>query len=193
VSALLIAGLSVGILGMYGSTEARQRNYEQRLELKDTQLTQHQLTLQKLKANLKTIKQQKTETEAQVKAKDDKLKATQHKIDELNRELQAKRESKSKATYASSTKTAYKASYVAYSGCGDNEYARYIYSKESGCSTTAVNPNGCYGIGQDCNGVVRSRCGANYSCQNEHFTSYAISRYGSWASAYYFWIRNHWW
>ncbi len=69
----------------------------------------------------------------------------------------------------------------------------YIYSRESGNNPNATNPNGCYGIGQDCNGVVRSQCGADYACQDEYFTAYAMRRYGSWENALAFWQANHWW
>jgi hypothetical protein len=78
-------------------------------------------------------------------------------------------------------------------GCGDNEYAHYIYSHESGCNTGALNSSGCYGIGQACPASKISYCGGDYACQNEFFTSYANSRYGGWAGAYNFWLNNHWW
>lgn len=74
-----------------------------------------------------------------------------------------------------------------------NAAKAYIYARESGNNPNATNPNGCYGIGQDCNGVVRDKCGANYACQDQHFTNYAMGRYGSWEAAYAFWQKNHWW
>lgn len=74
-----------------------------------------------------------------------------------------------------------------------NAAKAFIYSRESGNNPNATNPNGCYGIGQDCNGVVRSTCGANYACQDQYFTNYAVNRYGSWEGAYSFWQQNHWW
>lgn len=74
-----------------------------------------------------------------------------------------------------------------------NSAKAYIYSRESGNNPNATNPNGCYGIGQDCNGVVRNQCGANYTCQDQYFTNYAMRRYGSWEAAYAFWQNNHWW
>lgn len=77
--------------------------------------------------------------------------------------------------------------------CGDNEFANYIYMHESGCSTTALNSLGCYGIGQDCNNVLQTLCGADYDCQNAFFTTYAIARYGGWEQAYDFWLANSWW
>lgn len=85
------------------------------------------------------------------------------------------------------------------SGCGDNQYAAYIYGKESGgavpgmCNTTATNAGGCFGIGQACPGSKVAHCGADYACQNAWFTNYAIGRYGSWAAAYNFHKANNWW
>lgn len=69
----------------------------------------------------------------------------------------------------------------------------YIYSRESGNNPNATNPSGCYGIGQDCNGVLRAQCGADWACQDAYFTSYAERRYGGWEGAYNFWQANHWW
>ena len=78
------------------------------------------------------------------------------------------------------------------SGCGDNQYANYIYSHESGCRTTASSPNGCYGIGQACPASKIAYCGADYDCQNAFFTSYA-GKYGGWEGAYNFWTSHGWW
>jgi len=77
-------------------------------------------------------------------------------------------------------------------GCGDNEYAHFIYMKESGCRTTAVNSIGCRGIGQACPGS-KLPCGDDYACQNAWFTTYALERYGSWANAHAFWLQHSWW
>lgn len=78
------------------------------------------------------------------------------------------------------------------SGCGDNSYAQFIYSHESGCRTTAMSPNGCYGIGQACPASKLASCGADYACQNAYFTAYA-GKYGGWAGAYNFWVSHGWW
>jgi LysM repeat protein len=78
------------------------------------------------------------------------------------------------------------------SGCGDNSYANFIYSHESGCRTTAMSPNGCYGIGQACPASKLAYCGADYACQNAFFTAYA-GKYGGWAGAYSFWVAHGWW
>jgi resuscitation-promoting factor RpfB len=80
----------------------------------------------------------------------------------------------------------------AVAGCGDNSYAHFIYSHESGCRTTAMNPNGCYGIGQACPASKLAYCGADYACQNAFFTAYA-GKYGGWAGAYSFWVSHGWW
>jgi len=77
-------------------------------------------------------------------------------------------------------------------GCGDNSYANFIYSHESGCRTTAMSSNGCYGIGQACPASKIAYCGADYACQNAYFTAYA-GKYGGWAGAYAFWVSHGWW
>ncbi|MBP9761581.1 LysM peptidoglycan-binding domain-containing protein [Candidatus Saccharibacteria bacterium] len=74
-----------------------------------------------------------------------------------------------------------------------NSAKAFIYNKESGNNPNATNPSGCYGIGQDCNGVLRTQCGADYACQDAYFESYAQRRYGSWENAYAFWQANGWW
>ncbi len=74
-----------------------------------------------------------------------------------------------------------------------NAAKAYIYSRESGNNPNATNPTGCYGLGQDCNGVLRSSCGADYACQDAYFDGYAQRRYGGWEGAYAFWQANHWW
>lgn len=74
-----------------------------------------------------------------------------------------------------------------------NSAKAYIYARESGNNPNATNPNGCYGLGQDCNGVVRNQCGADYACQDAYFTAYAMRRYGSWENALAFWQSHHWW
>ncbi len=76
---------------------------------------------------------------------------------------------------------------------GGGSAKAFIYSKESGNNPAATNPSGCYGLGQDCNGVLRSQCGADYACQDAYFDSYAARRYGSWEAAQSFWLANGWW
>lgn len=82
---------------------------------------------------------------------------------------------------------------VGVTNCGDNQYKQYIYQHESGCNTAATNPSGCFGIGQDCNGVLLSQCGTDFACQDAYFTNYAVSRYGGWQQAYNVWVSQGWW
>lgn len=83
----------------------------------------------------------------------------------------------------------------AVAGCGDNEYANYIYMHESGCVTDRVNSIGCLGIGQSCPGSKLTAVCPNldYACENSWFDNYAQTRYNGWYNAYLFWQQNHWW
>lgn len=81
---------------------------------------------------------------------------------------------------------------AAYPVANDSAKA-FIYAHESGNNPNAMSPNGCYGLGQDCNGRVQAQCGADYACQDQYFTNYALGRYGSWASAEAFWQTHGWW
>ena len=67
------------------------------------------------------------------------------------------------------------------------EAKAFIYQHESGNRPTAKNSSGCYGLGQDCNGIVENLCGADYACQDAFFTRYMQNRYHSWAKAKAFW------
>ena len=77
-------------------------------------------------------------------------------------------------------------------GCGDNQWANFIYMHESGCNTSSINSIGCRGIGQACPGS-KLPCGADYACQNTWFSNYANSVYGGWQQAYNFWLGHSWW
>jgi len=125
----------------------------------------------------------------QLNKKTQQTKRLERRIKELEADLQAKKEQQSLIAKIVSPKV-YAAEIV--NGCGDNQYASFIYMKESGCNLNATNANGCYGIGQDCNGIVRTKCGADYTCQNQYFTNYVNGRYGGWRGAYDFWVSNHW-
>jgi LysM repeat protein len=119
-----------------------------------------------------------------------------------NRPLPADAPAPAAAPAASQTQASYQASApvaaqpvissAPVAGCGDNSYANYIYMHESGCRTTAISPNGCYGIGQACPASKIAYCGADYACQNAFFTAYA-GKYGGWAGAYNFWVSHGWW
>ena len=76
----------------------------------------------------------------------------------------------------------------------DWPYVDYIVSKESGWNPNATNKSsGACGLVQalPCSKVP----GNGYDpVDNLRWgNGYAVGRYGSWASAYSFWTRNHWW
>ena len=77
--------------------------------------------------------------------------------------------------------------------CGSDPNQILVYTRESGCSTTATNSQGCYGLGQDCNGIVRALCGSDWTCQNQYFTTYMLNRYGSWSAAWQMELSSGWW
>ncbi|GEM_PF-889068 len=83
--------------------------------------------------------------------------------------------------------------HTATTGIPNSAAKAYIYAHESSNNPSAINAQGCYGLGQDCSGKVRQLCGANYACQDAFFDSYAASRYGGWANALAFWQSHHWW
>lgn len=97
------------------------------------------------------------------------------------------------ATATTRTATTRKAAPAASYPVSANAAKAFIYAHESGNNPNATNPNGCYGLGQDCNGRLRTLCGADYACQDAFFDRYAVARYGSWEGAYAFWVAHHWW
>lgn len=73
--------------------------------------------------------------------------------------------------------------------CNNQSTAKaFMYCHESGNDPASRNGGGCYGLGQDCNGLVENQCGANYACQDAFFTDYMQRRYGSWEAARAFWL-----
>lgn len=77
---------------------------------------------------------------------------------------------------------------------GDTGYVDYIVSRESGWNPNATNSSsGACGLVQayPCSKVP----GGGYDpvANLRWANGYAVGRYGSWASAYNFWVNNHWW
>lgn len=191
-SAIIIFALSVG-LGMVHkhSTDVQHR------------LTQNQLRLKKTSTELKQVQQQKAKTEAEVQAKAAHEADLQKQIDDLNKQLQAKKASQLASAVQTYTPPTYQrittnlqpqAQVVA--GCGDNTYANFIYMHESGCST--YNPNtssGACGLGQawPCSKLMAVCPNMDYACENAWFNGYASSRYGGWAQAYDYWLAHRVW
>lgn len=82
---------------------------------------------------------------------------------------------------------------VGVTGCGSG-YKALIYQRESGCRTNAINASsGACGLGQ---ALPCSKMGcslSDWACQDRFFTSYALSRYGSWEAAWAFWTAHNYW
>ncbi len=82
---------------------------------------------------------------------------------------------------------------------GDFGYVDYIIDRESGWGVTKPNysGSGAYGLGQALPAGKMAPYGADYLTnpvtQLRWATSYAVSRYGSWANAYAFWTTRHYW
>ena len=88
------------------------------------------------------------------------------------------------------------ADWMAAAGIAESDwgYVDYIVSRESGWDPNATNSSsGACGLVQalPCSKVP----GNGYDpVDNLRWANdYAVGRYGSWASAYDFWISNHWW
>lgn len=77
--------------------------------------------------------------------------------------------------------------------CGTDPYQILVYQRESGCKTDSVNSIGCAGIGQACPGSKLPCSLSDWDCQNNYFTSYMLSRYGSWAAAWNSETSRGWW
>lgn len=74
-------------------------------------------------------------------------------------------------------------------------YKAWIYNEESGNNPAAENSSGCLGLGQACPGLkLLTVCPLlDYACEDNFFTQYMLSRYGSWEAAYEFHLANGWW
>lgn len=126
-------------------------------------------------------------------------KSIQDKIDAENARVAAQEaarqaEIEREAFIASQSSNAISGGYVQpvyTSSCSDAKSC--IYDRESGNNPASTNAGGCFGIGQDCNNVLRNQCGVDYACQDVFFTRYAFNRYGSWENAWVVWQSQGWW
>lgn len=197
---IVLGLLVIGIFGFIAYRDAV--GTWQNLQEQERQLQNLNVEHQELNKQLDSTIESKEQSQEEIQKLEQEKQNLEQERQRLEKELQAKAEAKAKLAEASkrviNTATATQVA-RAQGACGDNDYAAYIYGMESGgrvpgnCSTTATNAGGCYGIGQDCNGVLRSSCGADYACQNAYFNDYAIRRYKSWANAYAFHKANGWW
>lgn len=84
-------------------------------------------------------------------------------------------------------------------GSADYGYVDFIISHESGWSPTKYNyaGSGAYGLCQALPASKMASAGGDYMTnpitQLKWCNGYAVGRYGSWAGAYSFWLKNKWW
>jgi TolA-binding protein len=191
ISMILIIGfIGLGIHSIVTTKEKIQLNNVE-LQSTDNKIKINELKQRQLNVDLQKALQDKNLNSDKVKQLEDENTKLQNENADLSKQVTAKKEAQRVAaarlnSVANLTSTAYAAT-----GCGDNEFANYIYMHESGCNPSSVNSIGCRGIGQACPGS-KLPCGADYACQNAYFTTYA-NRYGGWAGAYSFWVTHHWW
>lgn len=71
----------------------------------------------------------------------------------------------------------------------------YIISHESAWRPAVYNQEGCVGLAQRCPASTLLADCPNLDpvCQLQHFTKYAVGRYGSWTGAYNTWLAQSWW
>lgn len=162
--------------------------------------------LQRLHRDYRKLDEQKADTDAQLKQKALKEADMQRQIDELNKQLQAKKE---RAIAAAARVVAPPTAYaspsaapappaVAPAGCGiyhtGNTTVDTLINRESGGRTCVTNYLGCYGILQACPGEpLRQACGADGACQFAWFTNNKLGRYGSWEAALAHSFAFNWW
>lgn len=80
----------------------------------------------------------------------------------------------------------------------DYQYVDFIVSAESGWNVTVRNrSSGAYGLCQALPGSKMASAGSDWETnpitQLRWCSGYAVGRYGSWSTAYNFWVVNHWW
>lgn len=166
--------------------------YLQPHTLEAKQVHQLQSTEHQLQQTKKQLEQQQTNSVNAEKQREQQIQQLNQQLQDAQKQLQARAAAKAAQTaYAAETP----AGYTVTDGCGDNEYAHYIYMHESGCRTNAIGSVET-GLGRACGIGQALPCAKlpcaldDYACENQFFTNYAISRYGSWYNAYVYWV-NH--
>jgi len=163
-----------------------------RLEQQNQQLdkkTKQQFELYRKEVEQKQLEQVKSFTDEQQRQRED----LEKQIKKLQDDLQSKANRASQnALIAKVVPQAQAATNTAYSGSGDAK--SFIYAKESGNNPGAINKtSGACGLGQalPCSKMPCSL--SDYACQDNFFTGYMQSRYGTWDNAKSFWLAHGWW
>lgn len=183
----LAIALAITLLAAFAYVKVYPHTFEAK------QVHKLQTTVQQLKDAKKQEDQLKTQSKQQDEEKAKKIEELNKQLQDAQSQLQARAAAKAQATAVAAEAPA---GYTV-NGCGDNEYANYIYMHESGCRTNAFGSltelgRAC-GIGQALPCSKLPCALDDYNCQNAWFTNYAIQRYGSWYNAYVYWLNHHNW
>lgn len=143
----------------------------------------------RLDMKTRTIRDTGIEIQKSINQQKDFQLQIQQQIDELKAKVEAKKAEEAKI--ASQSTPSFPPAPVAEAS-GDAKM--FIYAKESGNNPGAVNrSSGACGLGQalPCSKMPCSL--SDYACQDNFFTGYMQSRYGTWENAKAFWISHRWW
>ncbi len=153
-------------------------------------------TLQQKDLDTQKLQQLEQERENLRKQLEDTQKALQAKIQNKERSTIALSGNASAAAPAQATAPSGTCSdWIRQAGVDDPGTAYWLIMKESGCRPTAQNPSStAYGIGQFLNTTwagVGCKKSSDPVYQIQCMQKYVKARYGSWAGAKSFWVRNH--
>lgn len=211
-------GLAIALLGFIGLGLNQIKHDREVKQIQRIEIKSNEAKLIELDNKYKDVLEQKTNTEAEKEEQQKRIDELESERERLERELQAKlnkqAEDKKKlaeaAKKATGTQTASaisgnKHDWLRASGIPESEwtYVDYIVSRESGWDPCAYNPGR-----SDCNANPTSACGLAQSlpCGKQskygHWTDpvanlkwqyeYVKGRYGGYAQAYQFWLKNKW-
>ena len=130
---------------------------------------------------------QRTQLEQQMHDLQIQNDAKQKMIDDLNSQLQAKKDSQNVIARAASAAV----NFVAPAAYASGDSAKlFIYNHESGNNPTKWNSSGCLGLGQACpaSKLLAVCPNMDYACEDNWFTGYMSQCYGTWEAAQAYWL-----
>jgi len=159
---------------------------------------------EKQKAQLRQTLDEKVQLQKQLEKNKLDSQENQKQIEQLKKDLQAKRDSQARAL-AEAQKAPVRAvrapvavsgscaEWIAAAGISDVQSALELIRRESGCNPNAVNrSSGACGVAQELP-CGKSGCSlGDGACQVRWMNGYVAARYGSWANAVAFHNRNNW-
>lgn len=198
LSLLLFIGLGVNNVN----------NSKHKLQINTIKLKSTEAQLIELNAQYDELLKSQTHNQAEKEQQLKKIQELESEKKRLESELQAKRQQylaqsqklNTAAQNASGTQKVQaagsKLEWLKASGISESDwqYVDYIISKESGWNPLARNASsGAGGLPQALPYSKTVCAWGDAVCQLKWANSYAISRYGSWARAYNFWVSNRYW